>query len=135
MPRGENSKGEIMKTRKILYILFSVLVIASFLLGGSAPVQAQNPGPGNNNGQGQDKEKITHNDRQEAAARALQEGALNPLMVTMAAVGDENLIDGAPHYFSHPNYANSPLPIIEGATIFAGNPLVERAYASDFPVG
>ena len=42
-----------------------------------------------------------------------------------------NLIDGAPHYFSHPNYANSPLPTIEGAVIAVGNPLIERAAATD----
>jgi FtsP/CotA-like multicopper oxidase with cupredoxin domain len=123
-----------MKTRKIVYVLFSVLVIASFLLGGSAPVQAQNPGPGNNNGQGQtkDKEKITQKDRQEAAARALQEGAINPLMLDMQP---GMVMNDVPHYFSHPNYANSPLPMIEGTAISVGNPLVERAYASDFPVG
>jgi FtsP/CotA-like multicopper oxidase with cupredoxin domain len=38
---------------------------------------------------------------------------------------------GTPHYFSHPNYANSPLPTINGAVISVGNPLVERAYATD----
>ncbi|MFN2162400.1 MAG: hypothetical protein ACK2UN_10040, partial [Candidatus Promineifilaceae bacterium] len=57
---------------------------------------------------------------------------LNPLMVDVQAAA---LIDGAPHYFSHPNYANSPLPTIEGAVIDVGNPLIERAYASDYPVG
>jgi hypothetical protein len=41
----------------------------------------------------------------------------------------------APRYFSHPNYANSPLPMIEGAVIPVGNPLQDRAYATDFPVG
>jgi FtsP/CotA-like multicopper oxidase with cupredoxin domain len=125
-----------MKTRKFLYVLFSVLVIASFLLGGSAPVQAQNPGPGNNNGQGQtkDKEKITQKDRQEAAARSLHAGALNPLMVDMQM--DLVMDDGemVPRYFSHPNYANSPLPEISGETIYVGSPLLDRQYASDFPV-
>jgi len=41
------------------------------------------------------------------------------------------LIDGAPHYFSHPNYANSPLPTVSGAVIPVGNGLIERAYATD----
>jgi hypothetical protein len=114
-------------------------VIASFLLGGSAPVQAQNPtpGPGNNNGQGQGqaKEKITHKDREAAAARSLQEGALNPLMVDMLA--QSIIIDGVmvPRYFSHPNYANSPLPTIEGAAIQVGNPLVDRATPRITPWG
>ncbi len=43
----------------------------------------------------------------------------------MAMPGD------APHYFSHPNYANSPLPILSGAVVSVGNPLTERAYATD----
>jgi FtsP/CotA-like multicopper oxidase with cupredoxin domain len=76
--------------------------------------------------------QVTHKDRKDAAARALQQGALNPLMVDVQAAV---LIDGAPHYFSHPNYANSPLPSIEGAVIDVGNPLIDRAYASDYPVG
>ncbi|WP_246006115.1 hypothetical protein [Georgenia muralis] len=40
----------------------------------------------------------------------------------------------APRYFSHPNYANSPLPEVSttpGATSYVGNPLVDRAYATD----
>ncbi|PWB70524.1 MAG: hypothetical protein C3F07_16920 [Anaerolineales bacterium] len=56
-------------------------------------------------------------------------------MVDAQAVAADALINGAPHYFSHPNYANSPLPTIEGALIDVGNPLVDRQYASDFPVG
>ncbi len=90
-----------------------------------------NNGQGKGQGQGQCN-KPTHNDRQAAAARALQQGALNPLMVDALAAP---LIDGAPHYFSHPNYANSPLPAIEGAVIDVGNPLIERAYATDFAAG
>jgi FtsP/CotA-like multicopper oxidase with cupredoxin domain len=77
--------------------------------------------------------RVTHADRAKAAARALQEGALNPLMVEAQAA--TTLIDGTPHYVSHPNYANSPLPAVEGAVVSVGNPLVDRAYASDFPVG
>ena len=48
------------------------------------------------------------------------------------------LIDGAPHYFSHPNYANSPLPIQTTTRVPpppVGNPLQDRAYATDYPVG
>lgn len=120
-----------MKTRRIFNIAILAMLIVSFLFGGSVPASAQGPQPPKGNGQGQQK-KITHKDRTEAAARALQEGALNPLMVdTEMAM----LIDGAPHYFSHPNYANSPLPMIEGALIDVGNPLIDRQYASDFPVG
>jgi len=74
---------------------------------------------------------VTQADRQAAAARKLQAGALNPLMVDTQAM----MMPGqAPHYFSHPNYANSPLPVVNGAVIAVGNPLADRAYATDFPV-
>jgi FtsP/CotA-like multicopper oxidase with cupredoxin domain len=75
--------------------------------------------------------KVTQAERKAAAARALQQGALNPLMLVSPPA---SLIGGAPHYFSHPNYANSPLPTIQGAVISVGSPLIDRTYASDFPV-
>ena len=58
----------------------------------------------------------------------MQQGALNPLMVQPQAAA---LIGGASHYFSHPNYANSPLPEIWGDLTYFGNPLVDRGYSSD----
>jgi len=76
--------------------------------------------------------EITPADRKEVAALALQKGVLNPLMLQAQPMA---LINGATHYFSHPNYANSPLPTVSGAVISVGNPLQDRAYASDFPVG
>ena len=107
----------------------SMMFIISLLFGnGQANAQKLDPPPPK-----QDKVKITQKDRKDAAARALQKGALNPLMVVnMQAAA---LINGAPHYFSHPNYANSPLPTLEGTVIYFGNELVDRTYASDFPVG
>ena len=75
------------------------------------------------------EKRITQKNRDQAAAKALQRGELNPLMITAAAAP---LIDGAPHYFSHPNYANSPLPeIVAGAPLTFGNELKDRAYATD----
>ena len=71
--------------------------------------------------------------RDDAAARAYQQGALNPLMALAQSL-TADLIDGAPHYFSHPNYANSPLPTVEGQLVPVGNALVDRTYASDYPV-
>ena len=129
-----------MVSRKFLNLMVSVMVVASLLIGGSGPASAQSPNSPNGNAQiasgdkdkDKDKNKITHKDRKAAAARALQQGALNPLMVDAQAAA---LINGAPHYFSHPNYANSQLPTVEGAVISVGNPLQDRAYASDFPVG
>jgi FtsP/CotA-like multicopper oxidase with cupredoxin domain len=93
--------------------------------------------PGSNGDQGNDQRHgpVTAQEREEAAARALQAGALNPLMVdtgvTAAAMPGE-----APRYFSHPNYANSPLPVIEtvGTAITVGGALIDRSYATDFPV-
>ena len=85
----------------------------------------------------QQAKKVTQKDRDKAAARALQKGALNPLMITAeptaaevmpmaAAPGD------APRYFSHPNYANSPLPeVTTGAETVEGNALEDRQYATD----
>ena len=91
----------------------------------------------------QQAKKVTQKERDQAAARALQKGALNPLMITAQPAGAEAtamaaaaaLPGQAPHYFSHPNYANSPLPTVTGATIAVGETLTDRAYASDFPVG
>ncbi|MGD8201510.1 multicopper oxidase domain-containing protein [Ornithinimicrobium sp. W1679] len=82
------------------------------------------------------EKKIDQADRDAAAARALQDGALNPLMMvdaemTAAAVA----VPGeAPRYFSHPNYANSPQPTVEttaGTETFVGNELVARTTATD----
>lgn len=51
----------------------------------------------------------------------------------VAAAPAAAMADVAPHYFSHPNYANSPLPTAASAA-FYGNALQDRAYASDYPV-
>lgn len=115
-----------------------LLLCVFLLIGASSPASAkkQDPKPGecagnNGNGNGQGKcPKISHKDRKDAAARAFQQGALNPLMVNLAPA--EPLIDGAPHYFSHPNYANSPLPEVTAGQVAAfGNLLIDRAYSSD----
>jgi len=127
-----------MFTRKSLIFIALAMLIATLLLGGSSTVSAQGGGNGNgncnSNGNGNHNgcNKPNHVDRKAAAARALQQGALNPLMVTALAAP---LINGAPHYFSHPNYANSPLPTVEGTPTFLGNALQDRTYASDYPVG
>ena len=85
------------------------------------------------------QKKVTQKQRDTAAALALQQGALNPLMVTaeaavgIAAVEAPTLLT-APRYFSHPNYANSPLPevtVTPGSETPGGNPLIDRTYATD----
>lgn len=77
-----------MLSRRFLNIVISMLMIVSLIPGGTiqASAQVQDPQP---NGNGQDeekKDKITQKDRQDAAARALQESALNPLLVEMQAM-------------------------------------------------
>ena len=88
----------------------------------------------------QQAKKVTQKDRDKAAARALQKGALNPLMITaeptaadvMPMAAAAALPGQAPRYFSHPNYANSPLPTVTtGAETVAGNALQDRQYATD----
>jgi hypothetical protein len=82
------------------------------------------------------QQRITQADRQAAAARAKAAGfkaaTLGTAATALAApMGAAAAMPGqAPRYFSHPNYANSPLP-----QAAEGNALVDRAYASDFPVG
>jgi len=81
----------------------------------------------------QDK-KIDQADRDAAAARVLQDGALNPLMMVDAQAAAIAAPGEAPRYFSHPNYANSPLPEVTttpGAQTTIGNELVDRQYATD----
>jgi len=86
-----------------LWNLFFLLVFLTSLVGSNTfTVSAEPPTP-------PDKpEKITQADREAAAARAADAGlTLDATAITtmdMAMAGD------APRYFSHPNYANSPLP-------------------------
>jgi FtsP/CotA-like multicopper oxidase with cupredoxin domain len=89
----------------------------------------------------QQAKKVTQKDRDKAAARALQKGALNPLMITAEPMAAEAMPmaaaaapGDAPRYFSHPNYANSPLPevtVTPGAESQVGNDLITRTYATD----
>lgn len=69
--------------------------------------------------------RVTQPQREQAAARAAAEGLTLATAETaqVAAPGE------APHYFSVPNYANSPLPTVEGTVISVGNPLVAERVA------
>ncbi|MDX1437434.1 MAG: hypothetical protein R3335_11515, partial [Anaerolineales bacterium] len=118
-----------MNRRKILILVPALLIVVAVLFGAIGAVRAEPPDPPGGRGPGDgNPDPITHADREAAAGLAFQQGALNPLMVEGAT---EALIDGAPHYFSHPNYANSPLPTVESAVVSIGNPLIDRAYATD----
>ncbi|GAA4405212.1 choice-of-anchor D domain-containing protein [Fodinibacter luteus] len=80
------------------------------------------------------EKKVDQADRDAAAARALQEGALNPLMMVEAQAAATAAAGEAPRYFSHPNYANSPLPVVAstpGTQTFVGNDLIARTTATD----
>lgn len=84
----------------------SVCLAGTLLLsGGHQGLAAPNSGPAKETKQ---LKKITQADRQAAADRAAARGFALPEMGTgeMARPGDP------PHYFSHPNYANSPLPVM-----------------------
>ncbi|WP_092607787.1 hypothetical protein [Raineyella antarctica] len=82
------------------------------------------------------EERITQQDRDKAIAKALQRGELNPLMTAATGTAAALAPGAAPHYFSHPNYANSPLPTLApGTGAYVGNRLQDRAFATDYPVG
>jgi FtsP/CotA-like multicopper oxidase with cupredoxin domain len=134
-----------MSHRKLLNLLLAFIFVLSLLLAGGDQLSARTSASGDQGSGPQDEQaqndedradkkpkRIRHKERKAAAARALRRGARNPLMLDEPA---GPVINGAPHYFSHPNYANSPLPTVNGAVISVGNPLIDRAYASDFPVG
>ena len=115
------------------FLIFGLFLSIFVLAGGISQANAQGSRENGGSGSGTavvttGDQKITAADRQEAAARAAASGlAREPIgSAAMAAPG------AAPHYFSHPNYANSPLPVVGGAVIAVGNPLVERGYATDY---
>ena len=110
-----------MRKRKV-FIFMSLLLAALTLSWGVDNSYAVKKDKLSKVGKIKKSKKVTHDQRKDAAARAFQQGLLNPLMVAPQAA----LIDGTPHYFSHPNYANSQLPEIWGDLTFFGNPLVDR---------
>jgi FtsP/CotA-like multicopper oxidase with cupredoxin domain len=71
--------------------------------------------------------RVTHAERAAAAARAAAQGLALPAIGTaqMAMPGE------APHYFSVPNYANSPLRNVGASPGPVGNPLTTRQYPTD----
>ncbi|MHB0857657.1 MAG: fibronectin type III domain-containing protein [Anaerolineae bacterium] len=94
-----------MHVRRVLSHTLVALLVVSIIMSsfGSLLVQAQEP----SNGKGpKDKQpKITQADREAAAERAAAAG------YALEAVGaaDMAMPGASPRYFSHPNYANSPL--------------------------
>jgi len=100
-----------MRTRELVTRLLAVLMLISLVLSASGPALAQGQGPDYYKEKlakwrAKEDQRITHADRQAAADRAEAAGLPLPELgaAQMAMPG------AAPHYFSHPNYANSPLP-------------------------
>ena len=132
-----------MHARKLLQRLLLVLALASLVLSFGAPVFSQDP-PGQEPGDKQKIEKwykdkikkeklkkekrITPADRRAAADRAAADGLTAEVMAAMnpALPGD------TPRYFSHPNYANSALPVGSVPTVTeVGHPLIPRWKPTD----
>ena len=114
--------------RRFLFMLLAAALLLSW--GGNQGMAV--PRDGTAVETKQQAKKVTQKDRDKAAARALQKGALNPLMITaeptaadvMPMAAAAALPGQAPRYFSHPNYANSPLPeVTTGAETVEGNAL------------
>jgi FtsP/CotA-like multicopper oxidase with cupredoxin domain len=116
------AKGDTMKGRGVvLRVVVTALALVSSMSSASAQGRRD-----------KDRPRITHADRAAAAARAKAQGFVAAAAVDAAAA--MAMPGEAPRYFSHPNYANSPWPAVSGAVVTVGNPLVERTYATDFPV-
>ncbi len=92
-----------MNKKRIINLLVLLTLILSLFMSGNNQVLAQTTTPP---GQAK-KDKVTQADRDAAAARAAADGfTLEASAVTAMEMGGM----AAPRYFSHPNYANSPLP-------------------------
>lgn len=92
-----------MSGRKLLNLIVLIAMAFSLMGGGINTAVAKDPPPPKGQGQTKDKKVITQKDREQAAARSLKEGALNPLMVDAAAaviIDDSGVV--VPRYFSHP---------------------------------
>ncbi len=117
-----------MKVRRFLNIILLLVMVASLVLNGSGPASAQRPDPGDNSSQDpgigleenlpqigpepDKKPRITQADREAAAKRAADGGFVLEAKTTISSIMAPTAMtmSEAPRYFSHPNYANSPLP-------------------------
>ncbi len=97
-----------MKKNRIINLLVLLTMILSLFISSNDQVLAQNPNPPGQENKPEKKEKITQADREAAAQRAADAGfTLEAMAMAIPAAPGE-----APRYFSHPNYANSPLPVV-----------------------
>jgi FtsP/CotA-like multicopper oxidase with cupredoxin domain len=114
-----------------LVVLAALLALGLSIVGQAAlPAAGAAAAPGQQQPPGQaKKDQITQADRQAAAERAAAQGFALPQMGTaaMAAAG------AAPRYFSHPNYANSPLRLADALVEIQGNGTGATAVATVDP--
>ncbi|MDO9086612.1 MAG: multicopper oxidase domain-containing protein [Anaerolineaceae bacterium] len=99
-----------MSKNKILNVFILFTLIFSLFMSGNSQVQAQTVNPPDGIVRPEKQEKITQEDRQAAADRASEGGFSLEASVTMDAPMSMDMDGDVPRYFSHPNYANSPLP-------------------------
>lgn len=96
-----------MSKYKIINLLVLMTLVLSLFMSGSDQVLAQTTTPPGQANKPEKKDKITQADRDAAAERAAADGfTLEASAVAAMEMGGMS----APRYFSHPNYANSPLP-------------------------
>lgn len=95
-----------MKKRRIMIIMALLLIVGALSWRLDQGYALSN---NTDNKELKYKGKITQSERQAAAERAAEGGFTLPEMGAVQMM----MLGGAPHYFSHPNYANSPLPVID----------------------
>ncbi len=94
-----------MSKRKFLNIILLFVFLSSIVGGNLSLVRAQTPVPPIKD-KPEKPERVTQAERQAAADRAAQAG----FELESIGAADMAMPMDAPRYFSHPNYANSPLP-------------------------
>ncbi len=125
---------------KTLERLLVILILLSMVLTGGGPlsVLAQDEGRGAEldyyaQKAARSREKIenrvTQAEREAAAARSAAQGFVLPTQAT------EMLPSAAPHYFSHPNYANSPLRVPTTAGYCSVTTTTPCSYNTECPAG
>ncbi len=96
-----------MNRRRLFTFMISILALVALSWG----IDQGFAQKGNPNAPGQQK-KITQKDRKAAAKRAADGGFVMENMAT----ADMAMPGAAPRYFTHPNYANSPLRMVDPTT-------------------
>ncbi len=99
-----------MNKNRIINLLVLLTLVLSLFMSGNNQVVAQTVNPPDGITRPEKQEKITQEDRQAAADRAAEGGFSLDASATMDSPMAMDMGGAVPRYFSHPNYANSPLP-------------------------